>query len=264
MFDLTHMFYTFFIPESFTPATHTIMWFADNLYFVGDILFYILLIKRVYDTFKDTTYALNKPLLIFLSIILTISSLSTLYYAVTLAFLVKSGSDWVYWDEPPNVILMVNDFILNLSLCILFIVKLRQVVIEFEMVHNWHLEDKDADLSSKGYRLLDVVTRHSIVFGLAIFTNQLYYAACIYISYSGMIAKNFAHGAAIGGSVRAMENVVNLFALWIALSMNFKIYIKLCKFPHIFVQRRFARRTTEMVIDRYVQLQGNDESQINL
>ena len=163
---------------------------------------------------------------------------------------------------------MANDFIINFLLCILFVVKLRQVVFEFEVIHNWdlssvhHREDSefsdDSSLTRKGYHLLDVVTRHSIIFGIAIFTNQVYFISGLFISFSKLVENNFAHAAGLSVGLRAWENVVNLFALWISLSMNVNIYMKLCKFCHICVQKQFARKTRENVINHYMELDSTD------
>ena len=93
--DTTHMIYTYFIPQSLTKATHAMMCISDTFYYIGDLLFYTLLIKRVYDAFNNTTHALSKPLLIFFCIILIISSITVIYFAFAMAFLFKSGADFI-------------------------------------------------------------------------------------------------------------------------------------------------------------------------
>ena len=80
----------------------------------------------------------------------------------------------------------------------------------------------------------NVVTKHSILFGTAVFINQGFYAVLIYNHFT----KNFNDPItfiSLPFEIRAIENVANVLILWLILRINYDRYITLCKYCHLCV-----------------------------
>ena len=71
--------------------------------------------------------------------------------------------------------------------------------------------------------------KHAILFGIAIFINQLFYAINIvaYFHYTVWTSYCLSYMAA------ALETLVNVLVLWLILRVNYDKYIRLCKCCHI-------------------------------
>eukprot|EP01084_Bolivina_argentea_P013281 24883_1 len=184
---------------------------ADALYYLGAISFYIIAILRVDKVFVNTAYEINKRFLLFIWTLLFISIGTAIYYCLIVAILLNGGQEKVMrnffkYDAAAFIILMVIDFTLNSSLMIIFVYKLRQLLVSTQYVES---------------PMTDVMTRHTILFGFAIGTNQLFFISLVI----GLFAGTLRWWIYI---LRSSENLTNIIVLYLSLSTNRDIYMKIC------------------------------------
>ena len=97
---------------------------TDSFYFISSLLIYILILSKVYFTFKGTMYALSKCVIYLIS--LTILIIAVLMITFILLFIII----WTKADSIGSMIsiaLMVLDIILNIMMLTIFISKLKQL-----------------------------------------------------------------------------------------------------------------------------------------
>eukprot|EP01084_Bolivina_argentea_P143327 251729_1 len=85
-------------------------------------------------------------------------------------------------------------------------------------------------------RLLHLISKHSILFGIAMITNQCFYIGIILEEYFRIDKINYTEAILILFSARALENLVNALVLWLMLAINLKLYFKLCGICHTKMQ----------------------------
>ena len=118
---------------------------------------------------------------------------------------------------------MSNDFILNAAIWITFATKMRGI-----------LTDLDPSISEtrKNVNLIsNTVTKHCILFGIALVMNQGFYVVGIYGDLANAY-DSYAWYAFLLYSIRALENIVNVVVLWLILRVNYGKYIGLCGYCH--------------------------------
>eukprot|EP01084_Bolivina_argentea_P287769 493796_1 len=103
---------------------------ANLAYYIGCILFYILLVMRVYIAFKNTQYELSQCLYYSLWFLIIISILASISHIFIMIFVNEKQKTITV--RTPFIILMINDALLNIILFVLFIYKLRKVSITSE------------------------------------------------------------------------------------------------------------------------------------
>eukprot|EP01084_Bolivina_argentea_P089821 161972_1 len=204
---------------------------VDALYFGGNIMFYTLILLRISIPFQ-----LNKCVFIGLSIVIFITGIVSIVYCVSVWFIYYGHDE--YW----RIILVVlsgNDFILNLFILILFARKMRNTAI--------NIDSTFSELAKKNKNLItNAISKHSVLFGIAIFVNQGWFASHLYRAFSGDY--NFVVDKCLPYSIRALETVANVLVLWLVLNINYNKYICLCRCCHLCVGKFCFRYSDESLL----------------
>ena len=199
---------------------------VDALYFVGNIAFYILILLRIALPFQ-----LNKFVSYLLGFIIFIFSITSVRYIVFL-FKYKFGDLQWTWI---TITLSITDLILSVFILLIFICKMKKTIINI-----------DPSLSKEAEQnvnlMANVITKHSVLFGIAIIINQGFYLSIFLYntkltSYHENITTQFVVlvGYCIPFGVRAIESIANVLILWLLLRINYDRYIGLCKCCHLCV-----------------------------
>ena len=152
---------------------------------------------------------------------------------------------WVRHDAPALIAICGIDLVLNTSLLFIFVCKLKQIL---QLKYNIDPSVYSALVSHKGegsqpHELLKLMTRHTILFGIAIITNQIWsISVLLQLNRNiNLIVSNFCF--------RALENTANCMVLFLSLKANEKWYLWLCRICHTQIQNCFIKS-----------LDGNDSS----
>ena len=151
---------------------------------------------------------------------------------------------WVKHDTIPMITIGVIDFILNISLLYLFIDKLKQIL-QVRLLFSSDVyrlinddinsqEEEDHD-STQSRDLLRLMTRHAILFGIAIITNQVWYITVL-VQYNQNINFYLSHFC-----FRTLENTANVIVLFLGLKANWNCYMCLCGCCHRNIQTCFIK-----------------------
>eukprot|EP01084_Bolivina_argentea_P290283 498582_1 len=178
---------------------------------------------RVYIAFKGTQYEINKCLYVSLWFLIIISILASCWHVAIMLF-IKNEDTETALKRPAFIVLMTNDAFLNITLFILFIYKLRSVSIASES-----MSDISNAITFQTTKTLHLITRHSLLFGVAILSNQLFYTSGYIISFYPT-TNNVLIG--IVYQLRALENIVNVMVLYLSMTINNEIYRNICSFCH--------------------------------
>ena len=158
---------------------------ADFWYYIAVDAFYIIAFMKLRVTFKDTSYQMTKRVKYMIICVLGIGIMAQIYHIV-IVIRMTSVEFYYQYGTPGLIVEMVTDFILNSTLMILFAKRLKKSILDKETSFNveWNIdENKDgerrfslsfSDFSRSSRSMIDVVTLHCVLFGIAIFTNQLF------------------------------------------------------------------------------------------
>eukprot|EP01084_Bolivina_argentea_P090593 163203_1 len=227
--DLVHYVIRFiYFPHRFDYDINesTLATIIDAIYYFGNITFYILLLLRV----KTVLTPLNIPKCVFyiLSILIIIASLSSMAYCIILFSMYNDDNNRHKYIRISVFILSITDFLLNVCLLSLFSYNLKKSIITAEISSDAHQRHVSI--------ITDVLTKHFILFTIAIIANQGYFTWTIY--YTSSNDDNTIQGADIFPHIlRSLENVINVLVLWLILQINHKQYIRCCKYCHFCVSK---------------------------
>lgn len=248
LMDLLHLYWCDYADISIFDGTVMISHFyviADFWYYLATNAFYIIAFLRLRLTFTDTAYRLSKRAeypfiaLIFSSIV------GGLYYAAVHVATMTTVAFFYKWVVPAIIILMINDCILNSVLMVMFVRRLRHHIQELETnsTMEWHHHllndgesgDRAQEISltlrfnqfsdRRSRAMIDVVTMHTNLFGLAVLTNQLFLASLLWgfwfvpIQFYVFLFRGF-------------ECCANVLVLYLSYTRNRKSYYKYCKSCH--------------------------------
>ena len=211
---------------------------ADIFYYCGNIMFYILLLTRINALFELTIFVRNLVLFfIFMAMILSI-----IYLCIITRGL--DDSDWYKFVVYNDIALSSTDFILNTTLFIIFWMKLRYSIID---------EILTIDYQNKVNLMTNILTKHSILFGIGIIANQLLFGYMI-VHYANKHDHTIENDRIVLYIVRALENFIILCVLRLVLEIYYDQYICLCKCCHLCVGRCCLRTEDVMINNPYVGL----------
>ena len=169
--------------------------------------------------------------------------------------MMTSTEFFYHWAKAAIIIEMVNDCILNSTLLLLFIIRLKKTIAKNLTDH--HLEWNNDDFGQRldnisKYKLsfsqfsrlnksiIDIITLHTYLFGIAIFTNQLFLASLLtgfwWIPIQFYIFL-----------FRGLECCANVIVLFLSLIPNRETYVKYCKCCHGLIKKCCIRRTKKTV-----------------
>ena len=179
----------------------------DAFYFCGNVLFYVLILLRIAIPFK-----LNKIVALLLGMVIFLFTCVGIIYCVFIGI----------WYGVV-LALSIQDLILSPLILGIFIYKMRMTII--------HIDPSSSRQAETNVNVIaNVMTKHSLLFGIAIFVNQGFYAVLIWQHFADKYGVLAVY--CIEYSVRAFENVINVTILWLILRVNYSKYIGLCNCCH--------------------------------
>eukprot|EP01084_Bolivina_argentea_P194808 334331_1 len=203
---------------------------SDATYFFGNIIFYILLLSNVYISFR-----LNRFMLNFTVGFLFLSTLSSIYWCF-IVFYDSGQNNEIKFSNALNVAiipLFISDLILNLTLFILFIYKLKtHPSLKGRIID-------DITNYNKQVMMFNVMIKHIVLFTPVIVLNQLFYISTFF--QTGHSRDPFPILLTTTYSMRTLENISTIFILWLTLRMNKKKYICLCKCWHVLAYKYYLK-----------------------
>ena len=209
--DLTHITLRYINPSLPKQPFYFV---ADGLYFFGNILFYILVLLVIALPFEMSKWA--KRILSFIIFIFAVTSI------VYLAFCFLYPDQDIHWAFITTT-LSIEDIILSPFILLIFICKMKKTIIHIDPTLSIETE-QNVDLMS------NVITKHVVLFGMAMIVNQGFYTAVTVTSQQAQYYQVVHYYIAY--MVRGVENVTNIFILWLILRINYDKYIKYCKCCH--------------------------------
>lgn len=171
------------------------------------------------------------------------------YYSI-IVYLTPNNADneyndfWKKYDTPPMIFIGVIDFLLNVSLLYLFVSKLKEILQVrllncdiYSIINESSQNDSiDEDASQQSADLLRLMTRHTILFGIAIITNQIWYITVL------IQTKKDYNFYISDFCFRALENLCNCIVLFMGLKKNLKCYMCICSCCDKKMEKCFIRR----------------------
>ena len=164
----------------------------QNLSYILNIcLFYMLLLSRIYFTFKDTIYECNKYLLRFYAslILILLVSFPTLTVIIPLSCNLDFQSDkQLFYDAIGLSTLGAIDLFFNLSIIYIFVKNLYRLMLSQISGDRVAIIDNAASISINGYdqimlqrnmTLIQLMTKHTILGIFAIFAAEFCYVLMI-------------------------------------------------------------------------------------
>lgn len=238
--DLTHLTVRFlYFPYCNVIVDSEVIFMScnDAIYYIGNILFYVLLLLRIYNTFQ-----IKKVIIIILSFFIILSALSSVGYIFTV---IKVGNDAEKFFQFGKYILFalsICDLILNINFFGIFWYQLRKIVV-------------DIDIQSNIYQnIANVLTKHIVLFGIAIITNQLFFLWTLATSLYDPPVNYQMFIVIIAYVVRSIEIWVNVLILWLVLNINYQRYLNCCKYLHLYIAKCCVKNNENPLKNPYQQL----------
>ena len=231
---------------------------TDICYYLSNFLIYVVLVYRVYFTFKNSVYAITKCQLTFLIFVL-ISDLCAIFIYVFYisTFFVRSSKDST--AETDTVLLVlgfdtVNDLIINITLLYLFLKKLYIIIFNLDMtsdigyggyendvpdspeIVSYNLssfdETSNYELDEKQTNIVRLMTKTTLLTMVAAFFAQIWNV------FAGVVEYRFATNelsqaelnslAVVGLNIRDIEGVINCTVLYLMFTFNLNQYNACC------------------------------------
>ena len=145
---------------------HPFSFTVDILAFSGNVMFYVMILLRITVPFR-----LGKAWLYTLSSLIFIAATASLVYCVVIIFLWDNKHHYVERSVVLGV-MSVADAALNVALLGFFVYKMRQTVKGMDIVGS----DDEAN-AAKVNLLSNVMTKHFVLFSIAIVANQGFFVS---------------------------------------------------------------------------------------
>eukprot|EP01084_Bolivina_argentea_P092909 167128_1 len=202
----------------------------DVAYYVGNLTFFLLLFTRIRISFQVSKYSMY-----FLCLLLVTSTIfSIIFCIITIYFAGKINSRYtstrLHYTVLCSYPLSISDFALNISLFILFIYKIKN---KDSMEGQEMLDDGSSSAAScmdDKKAIWNVMIKHCILFGIALFVNQSWYIVNIIDDSDHLDVYVTLIMIYV---VRAIENAINIIILWLVFKINHHSYLCLCKCCHL-------------------------------
>ena len=222
---------TWYIQETILMAV------KDAVYYFANIMFYVLLLSRMYNAFD-----LNKGITLGLWILIMIALLASIFYLLIIFYFGTNSHGFQDHIRYAAIPLSITDFILNLGLFFTFWYQMRKTVI-------------DVDVQSNIYQnIANVLTKHIVLFGIAIFATQLFYIYVLFYSFSDRLLSNEGIDLTLSYVVRSIGIFIDVLVLWLVLNINYGKYICCCKYCHLCVAKCCVRNNENPLQNPYHQL----------
>lgn len=225
------------------PTYEYLVSVRNIFYWIGNILFYVLLLLKVTIPFD-----LNQCLVYSLSFIIFISGIASATYCI-LGF-VMFNKNLRIW-QILSITLLFNGIVLSLFVWSIFITKSKQTI--------FGIDPAASTLARKNVNIMmNVVAKHSLLFGIAMAFNPGYLVT-VFLSATEIIMKGgyYSEFAVYGTAIaQTLEGFINVLVLWLILRKNYKKYIRCCKCCHICVAKCCFKNvdSKQIVADPYKDL----------
>ena len=216
------------------------MLFVDLIYFFSNLMFYILLLFKIYKSFHLTKIEI---IFVIFVIILSIASFTYFCYGNIDHNMLnsKQSLDEYYIKLKWNIITWSSaDAALNFTLFLLLIWKLYNInstegtQFSASAVTKTNLTNMDAYYMKS---IWNAIIKHCVLFAPLLWIKNAFFISVFItceIHGSPTVVYNYP--------TRAMENLCTVFVLWLALRVNNKKYMKLCRGFHQCCLRRCRKR----------------------
>ena len=200
----------------------------DACYLFGSTTFYILILNKI-----SVPFQLNKCIHSVLILFITLFGVTSVVYCIYI--LLTPANETLKYGVFILPVLYGSDLILNTHILGIFICKMRQTI-----------TDIDPRLSGECERNVNLIsntmTKHCVLFGTAIITNQAFYLSFIsHLTDELTVTIQYS----VPYSLRALENMINIIVLWLVLKISYDKYICFCKCCHLCVARCCMKDTTK-------------------
>ena len=232
--------------ESDWPTISYLRLSADICYFASTLVIYLLFIGRLYYTFNDTYYKLSSRMLMILVIIVIITTLISIFYITCLLlqlFNVYISTKWIY---PLFIIYIVHDMVLNATLMVLFVRKLKHVVVaqsENQMATNLLTTYRDEfflNLDTSQLKFIHVMTKLTVLSGIIIICNEIA-LTFVMIEFIWLLHKPWPQF--VKYSLRTIYLLIAVINVYLNFEINDKIYHRICGSLHIKLYGHFVKDT---------------------
>ena len=258
MIDIVHETIAYIKDQDSSDTEKFGIWLtaADLAYFNASIFLYLLIIGKLILTFKGTTYEVSRKYVVFLGLLICISIFSMIQYLI--AINTKETITFLYNSVKFVYAVIFSDFVIDISVLALFVYKLQQLLVDTVdvdiMAPSIYAETKDEtmdkysrksveeivrvstdeyNLENNQKRLLALITRQSVLGSIIIFWNSSFYFKVLVDRY--IINDNtFPSDLAFQTShcLRALENFVIIWMIYLNFNFNTKLYYKSCGCCH--------------------------------
>ena len=220
LWDVLHIRYAYHDGGFDTDAQADVKVAADACYFTASIALYILLIAKLYWTFREGKYRLSRKYMYFLTLLQLIQLALMILYIVNF--------------EDVNILyLCVIDLVIDASILGLFIYKLKQLLVDsvhLELLMNSvHLE---YPIDCQNQQELIMLIRKQFVLGtwMILFSCTFFGSMLIMNGIWKFISVHFPMDGffLIAYSLRAVENLVITCLLYLTFEFNEKHYRRVC------------------------------------
>ena len=208
---------------------------ADFFYYFAAASFYLIAILRLQISFMSSPYSINKCILFILYLLIAATSALSIYYCVIVFITPKNSvTFWNKYDRTAMIVIGGIDFLLNTSLLLLFIAKLKELLATILLHCDEHkLNEPQSVITAMASKLLLTMTRHCILFSFAILVNQCWYIlVLLQMKYQIVLhVTTFCF--------RALAMFSNCVVLLLSFNRNLPTYLMMCGFCHRSLQRCF-------------------------
>eukprot|EP01084_Bolivina_argentea_P199710 341678_1 len=258
--------------SSSTSKYGNAMVFADSSYFMGSLTLYIFIIGKLHLSFRDTLYKVSKKYIALLLIL--ILTLFTMQITYLIAVHEYSAQTFLDVSLKYVTVIIIIDFTIDIGVLLLFIYKLQQILLGSVDIGNFHkysysdvpsnsnpshtvqfvrITVTSHDFNTNQKKLISLITKQSVLGTFIILFNSMFYFKVLIDRYT--VSHSFPVDIAFQTSycLRAVENVVVTFMLYLNFSFSEKIYQRLCICCHngcykcckLFTKRGVSRKTMD-------------------
>lgn len=271
-FDLFNIIYYFVtgIDVFHLPRLYLLIIFANLFYYIECIALYTVLFGRLYITFNNVKaiqqYRLSKMTIGYITSLIIIVALVMITYCTLLIVLDEFSPTFYHILSVGVSIICIIDVTLNISILSLFTYKLQQIVVyTYETVScsTPSINSIDSiELNTSQEKILNVITKHTLLSVFAIICNQLFYGSVIGCGYIKDFDAMDACYLICSNGIRIFEGAINCIVLYLVFSINQDYYDKLCKGCHNACLRFCDRKTKSKIIKRSSLLSNGDHYQM--
>eukprot|EP01084_Bolivina_argentea_P003010 5621_1 len=223
----------------------------DIIYYYGNVTFFLLIFMRI-----QTSFQLSKFIMGYLSLLLIISMLSSIAWCGIIFVTANNSDKLATYLLYPWYPLTISDFLLNFSLFILFIhkIKNKDSMEGLEIADDITIMKKESDLidyNNDKKIILNVMIKHCVLFGIALISNQSWYI----VNFAGPVlikASSLSKGFIREYTARSIENLINIVILWLVLQINNEKYVKVCGCWHECILKYCMKQDPDMIREGFI------------